>query len=75
MSSNTNRLVNQEGQERYVNEAAAVATGISQNDDDFFDAVVELNKERIEEKAEMSPSQRARGLTNNVAGNAADLGA
>ena len=44
-------MVNQEGQERYVNEAAAVATGISQNDDDFFDAVVELNKERIEEKA------------------------
>ena len=74
MNGNTNILVTQEGRDCYGNDAAAVATEISQNDDDFVDTTDGIDAARMEESAEMSLLQRARGLTDHVTGTADKLG-
>ena len=45
----------------------------SKNDDDFVDAEDELDAERMEESAAMSCAHRARGLINNMMGDAAEI--
>ena len=56
MRGNTNRLVTQEGQERYGNNAAAGAMVISKNNDNFVDAAAELDAAKMEESAAMARS-------------------
>ena len=80
MSGKTNKLVNQEGRERYGGEAAEGATSISQggkefvgSDDEFEAARTEENtpnEARAEESAARARSQRAGNLARHATGTA-----
>ena len=51
----------------------AGAMDISQNDDDLFDAVVELDSAIMGESMEIECSQRERGLINHATGNVSNI--